>query len=91
MAASTSSLSPEPNRSVSSPLTVGATPSVREKMTAVLSRLRTSMGPWLSVECHLVRGVGRQRGVLAAIDRVVRNRRWPLYERGPHLDPTRQA
>jgi hypothetical protein len=28
---------------VSSPLTVEATPSVRKKMTAVLSRLRTSM------------------------------------------------
>jgi hypothetical protein len=79
---------PEPNQSVSSPLTVGATPSVRKKMTPgcvprwVLGlplNVTLSAALAASVACLL------RLTVKFAIDGD------PFYERGPHLDPTRRA
>jgi hypothetical protein len=76
---------------VSSPLTVEATPSVRKKMTAVLSRLRTSM------VLGLLLNVTLSAALAASVACLLRLTVWfaidggPFYERGPHLDPTRQA
>jgi hypothetical protein len=83
LAASTSSLSPEP-KSVRVVAVDGRSDAVGAKEDDSRAvEVAYLDGPWLAVECHLVRGVGRQRGVLAAIDRVVRNRRWPLLRTWP--------